>query len=231
MLAEIPGWSATMPQSVTFPKLQPQWIFDRDCVQFFALLDGEEVVKCLVAAEALETHFCARNISREEALRAFLEHEAEIEAVAREKILKGNYKRGDEVLLRMADFPRRTTTTTPSPRPAHGLRTVIDPTIATDPMLLSGVNEAKFVFEQELATGSIQATATWERVQVQPNKSLAQITLTDDETKATVRGLFSAGDLANLNYARFSLFRLWDDLLRERGRRQLEALEPAPQGG
>jgi hypothetical protein len=217
-----------MPQSVTFPKLKPQWIFDRACVQFFATIDGEQVLKCLVSGEALQEHFGARDFSMEEAMRAFLDHREEIEAVAREKILKGNYKRGDEVPLLMADFPRKTTTTTPSPRPTHGLRTEIDPAISEDPMLLSGVKEAIFLLEQELATGSIQVNAVWERVRVPPNKSLAQLTLADDETKATVTGLFSAGDLTNLNYARFSLFRLWDDLLRERGRRQLEALQTAP---
>jgi hypothetical protein len=220
-----------MSQSVTFPKLKPQWLFNRDCVQFFATIDGEQVLMCLVSAEALYTHFGARDFSGEEALRAFLEHQEEIEAVARQKILKDNPKRGDVVLLRMADFPRKTTTTTPPPRPARGLRTVIDPTISEDPLLLSGVNEAKFVLEQDLATGSIQAIAAWELVRVPPNKSLAQLTLTDEETKASVTGLFSTGDLENLNYARFSLFRLWDDLLRERGRRQLEALQAAPSSG
>jgi hypothetical protein len=220
-----------MPQSVTFPKLKPQWVFDRDCVLFFATIDGEQVFKCLVSGEALFTHFGAGDLSMEEAMRAFLEHREEIEAVAREKILKGNYKRGDEVLLRMADFPRKSGTTTSPPRPAHGLRTVIDPNISEDPQLLSGVNEAKFVLEQDLATGSIPVTATWELVRVPPNKSLAQLTLVDDETGATVTGLFSVGDLENLSYARFSLFRLWDDLLRERVRRQLEALQAASNSG
>jgi hypothetical protein len=220
-----------MPQNVYFPKLQPQWVFDRDCVSFFATIDGEQVLKCLVSAEALFEHFGAKDNSMEEAMRAFLEHREEIEAVAREKILKGNYKRGDEVLLRMADFPRTTTPTTPSPHPTHGLRTVIDPTIFDDPMLLSGVKEAEFVLEQDLATTSMQATANWKLVQVPPNKSLAQLTLTDDETKATVTGLFSSGDLASLNYARFSLYRLWDDLLRERVRKLLESLQTTAQAG
>jgi Protein of unknown function (DUF1488) len=220
-----------MPQNVTFPKLKPQWVFDRDCVQFFAAIDGEQVLKCLVTAEALEAHFGAVGISMEEAMRAFLEHREEIEAVAREKILKGNYKRGDEVLLRMADFPGKTTTTTSSQRPAHGLRTVIASALSEDPALQRGAEVANRLFEEELATGSIQVTAAWEPVRVPPNKSLAQLTLTDDETGVTVTGLFSAGDLANINYARFSLFRLWDDLLRERGRRQLEALQAGPQSG
>lgn len=220
-----------MPRSITFPKLEPQWLFDRDCVLFFAAIDGEQVLKCLVSAEALYTHFGARGFSGEEEIRAFLDHREEIEAVAREKILTGNYSRGDEVLLRMVDFPRRTTTTTSSPRPPHGLRTVIAPAISEYPMLLSRVNEAKFVLEQELATGSIQVTATWELVRVPPDKPLALLTLSDDETKATVRGLFSASELADLNHARLSLFRLWDDLLRERGRRQLEALEAVSKSG
>ncbi len=222
------SWSTTIPQSVTFPKLKPQWLFDRDCVQFFAAIDGEQVLKCLVSTEALFSHFGMKDFSEEAALRTFLEHREEIEAVAQEKILKGNYQRGDDVLLRMADFPRKTTTTSPSLRPARGLRAVIDPTISEAPALLSGVNEATFALERDLATASIPVTATWEPVPVQPNKFLAQLTLADDETKATVTGLFSADDLANLSDARFSLLRLWDDLLRERVRRQLEALQAAP---
>ena len=74
-----------------------------------------------------------------------------------------------------------------------------------------------------LRPASMFATAFWELVRVASGKSLVQLTLTDQETMASVSNLFSAVDLANLEYARFSLFRLWDDLLRERGRRQLEA--------
>lgn len=218
-----------MAHDVTFPKLKPQWVFDRDCVLFFAALNGEVVLKCLVTAEALETHFGAQDISMGEAMRAFFEHREAIEAVARKKILDGNYKYGDELLLKTSDFPKTTSSVKPVlPRPAHGLRTEIDPAINEDPMLLSGVKEATFVLEQHLATGSRQVTANWELVRVQPAKALAKLTLTDDETQGSVYGLFSTGDLTNLPYTRFSLFRLWDDLLRERGRRQLEALQDAP---
>jgi hypothetical protein len=220
-----------MSHSVTFPKLKPQWLFDRDCVQFFAAIDGEEVLKCLVSAEALYTHFGARDFSGEEATRAFLEHQEEIEAVAREKILKGDYKRGNEVLLRMADFPRKTSETVSPARPAHGLRTVIAPALSEHPMLLSGVQEAKFILEQDLARGSIQVEATWELVESPPGKPFALLTLTDEETKVSVEQLFSARALENFDDVRFSLFRLWDDLLRKRGRRQLEALEAVPKSG
>lgn len=213
-----------MPQSVIFPKLEPQWIFGRDCAQFFAAVDGEHVLKCLVSAEALYTHFGARDFSMEEALRAFLEHREEIEAVAQAKILNGNSKRGDEVLLRMADFPAKTPSRALPPR---GLYTVVDPAITEDPWLLSGGQEAKDFLEQELVTRSRRTTASWDLVPVLPDKHLVQLTLTDDETKATRTGLFSAGDLANLNSAHYALFRLWDDLLQERGRRRLESLQDA----
>ena len=218
-----------MPQSVIFPKLKPQWVFDRECVQFFAAVDGEQVLKCLVSAETLYTHFGAKDFSTEEATRAFLEHRGEIEAVAQGKILKGDYTSGDAVFLRTADFPQRATA--PVPDSARSLRAVIDPALSDDPQLLSGVNEATAVLEQEFAPRSRRTTARWEAVPLPADKRLAQLTLADEETKATTTALFSARDLANLSDTRFSLFRLWDDLLRERGRRLLGSFQTSPELG
>lgn len=218
-----------MPHNITFPKLLPQWIFDRDCVQFFAAIDGEHVLKCLVTAEALEAHFGAKELTEDEAVRAFLGHREVIEAAAREKILKETYKSGDEVLLKMADFPRKTNS--PLPRPERGLRTVIAPGMSEEPGLLSRVTEANALLERDLARSKLPATATWELFRESPHTSYALLTLTDDETKAAVIELFSPNDLANLNGVRFSPYRIWDNLLQARGKKQLEALEVASTAG
>jgi hypothetical protein len=220
-----------MPGSVTFPSIEPQWVFNRDCVLFYAIVD-DEIVKVLVSAEALETHFGAKGLAEESCMRAFRENRVTIEEVARRKILSGSYKRGDEVLLKMADFARTTTTTTASPRThSYGLVIKVPAAIVEDPFLLSGVNEANSVLQEELVTGAMPMSAHWDLIPVAGRRPLVTLTLTDQETETSVTGPFTADDLAKLDYARFSLFRLWDDLLRERGRKQLEALQDAPASG
>lgn len=64
--------------NVVFPQIDPQWIFDRDCVVFPAIVDGR-AVKCLVTMEALIQNFGAQGRSDEDFLRAFVENRKRIE--------------------------------------------------------------------------------------------------------------------------------------------------------
>ena len=168
------------------------------------------------------THFGATQMNEQIALRAFQEHRAEIEEIAEKKILAGSYERGDEVSLRMGDFTRRSTPTTTTQGPRfRNLDARISQEILDDPFLLSGVREANLLLEEDLVREGMPVSAEWDLVPTPTSLQLARLHLTDSTTDAAVEGLFTGKDLANVPFARFSLFRLWDDLLREKGRKQM----------
>ena len=73
-------------------------------------------------------------------------------------------------------------------------------------------------------------SADWELVPSGAEK-LARLQLTDRSTKVAVDGLFTREDLANVAADRYPFFRLWDDLLRERGRKLMQGLEFAGDSG
>jgi len=98
-----------MPTIISFVR-GPRWIFDRDCVHFYAIADSK-VINCLITAEALMHHFGAREYEAEEFLRAFRERKGEIEAVARQRIQADDYDTGDEVVLKTNDIPHKPTST------------------------------------------------------------------------------------------------------------------------
>jgi hypothetical protein len=214
-----------MADQVVFPRTEASWLFDRDAVRFFALYRGR-VINCVISMEALYSHFGANDFTAEESLRAFNEHRSVIEDIARSKIASSDPKPGEYVLLVSEDFPKRGTTTTPPPN-TPGLITRASAAIHNDPQLRAWVGEANAILQRDLAHGRKPATAEWDVVDVPGGVKLAKLKLTDPETGAAVDGLFTREDLSNLPFARFSLFRLWDDMLRERGRKQMESLVSA----
>jgi len=87
-----------MPTTIVFPKVEPQWLFERDCVWFPCLVNGNPV-KCLVAFELLLERFGAKSFDQHEAMRAFRENRPAIEFLAEAQIVLGRVPAGDEILL------------------------------------------------------------------------------------------------------------------------------------
>ena len=114
-----------------------------------------------------------------------------------------------------SDFPHQATTTTAPPRITR-LETRIAPEISNDPKLLDGVHEANAVLEEEFLRSGTRVSASWDVVPTPTDLHLARLTLTDIASRSTVEGLFTSDVLSNLRNSRFPLFRLWDDLLREK---------------
>jgi hypothetical protein len=211
-----------MSDQIVFPRTEASWLFDRNSVRFYALYRGR-VVNCVISVEALYSHFGANDFSAEEALRAFNEHRPVIEDVARRKIEQSDPKPGDDVRLVKEDFPKRSTTITLPPQ-TPGLVIRDSAAINSDPQLQAWVAEANSILQRDLARGRNPVTAEWDVIVVPGGVKVAKLKLTDGETRASVDGLFTKEDVSNLSSARFSLFRLWDDLLRERVRRLTDLL-------
>lgn len=210
-----------MPRTIGFPMSTPRWVVDRECVAFYAIAD-KSLLKCLISAEALEAHFGAKDLGEREAMRAFTENRGVIERVAREVITAGRFNRGDEVVLRISSF------TTVSKALSISYRTEntgveISPEIK-DPALLRGITKANSVLDEDFARGRAHIKVAWNHLPPVSDLALVQLTLTDLSMNTSVQGLFTSDDLEDLPFVRFALFRLWDDLLRERGMRQRESL-------
>ena len=210
-----------MPSTISFPMSTPQWVADRECVTFYAIAD-KSLLKCLISAEALEAHFGAKGLGEREAMRAFMENRGIIESVAQEVIHAGQFNRGDEVVLRISSFATVSKAFS-VPSRTRNITVKISPEIK-DPTMLSGIFKANSVISEDLASGMIHLKVVWNPLPSVRDLALVQLTLTDLSTNASVEGLFTSDDLEILPFSRFALFHLWDDLLRESGTRQREAL-------
>jgi hypothetical protein len=211
-----------MPSTISFPMSTPQWVVDRNCIAFYAIAD-KSLLKCVISAEALEARFGAKGLGEREAMRAFMENRGIIESVAREVIDAGQFNRGDEVVLRIRNFATVSKALSISYR-TENTTVNISPDIK-DPALLSGITKANSVLNEDFARGRPNIKVVWNPLPPVRDLALVQLTLTDLSMNASVQGLFTSDDLEDLPFARFALFRLWDDLLRERGMRQREAID------
>jgi Protein of unknown function (DUF1488) len=212
-----------VPKSITFPPAQPYWLFERECLRFPALVDGS-IINCLVSGEALFQHFGARSMSADEARRAFSDHMPAIQEAARRKIEAGEFNTRGELLLKISDFATQATTT-PAPFSERTLRVSYPEKLDSAPVLKDLIVNATRILEDELASALPHVVAEWKLLPVPTGETLAQLTIRDLETKGWVEGWFTPADLKNKPMFRFSLFRLWDDLLQERGRVQIGELQ------
>lgn len=208
-----------MPNKIEFPKVEPQWLFNRDCVRFFAVVDNS-VIHCAISIEALIFNFGARDNSDTEALRTFHEHRAEIELAARSKIEKRAIETGGEVILRSNDFPERSAVSHPMAKTS--LVTKVSSAIQ-DVVLLNRIRAANIILQSDFVRGSMPIQAEWES----SVDNLVKLTLRDVETSATADDLFTRSDLSDTQSVRDSLFKLWDDLLSAKGERLSRAFETA----
>jgi hypothetical protein len=77
-----------VPQNIQFVEGKPRYIFERDCLEFRALVDGRDV-ECLVTGELLMHRFGARAFTEDAFREAFTRHESEIHAIAQHHIEMG----------------------------------------------------------------------------------------------------------------------------------------------
>jgi hypothetical protein len=77
-----------VPLEIRFSDPDPRYVFDRDCLEFHALVDGKPV-QCLVTGELLLARFGARDMTEDSLRQAYREHTAEIQEIARNHIANG----------------------------------------------------------------------------------------------------------------------------------------------
>lgn len=196
-----------MPQTISFPDIEPSWMFDRNSVLFLALVDGEPV-RCMVSMEALHSWF-GSGFTQDENLKAFRENRDAIIARARQKIEAGDINPGDEVLLRQDDGPQPKST--------------FSQTIRENAAVSSLVDEATGVLAQVIARTASDIRAGWQLVDT-AKTPIVQLTLEDKHNQVAATDWFSIKELQNKTILRRRLDRLWGDLLQASSHKQLEAI-------
>jgi len=86
---------------LTFPAPMESIILGRDVVLFYGQ-DGEAVVRCAIAGEALDTHFQGRGRDKLEVFRA---NRQPIEQEVRRRYLAGDTELDGSILIRVGDLP------------------------------------------------------------------------------------------------------------------------------
>jgi Fic/DOC family protein/uncharacterized protein DUF1488 len=86
---------------LTFPSPMESVVFGRDMVLFYGQ-DGEAVVRCLIAGEALDTHFQG---SGKDKLEVFRANRQPIEQEMRRRFLAGDTELDGSILIRAGDLP------------------------------------------------------------------------------------------------------------------------------
>ena len=218
-----------MPKEVYFPPVHPVWEFERDSVRFYAIVNARTVV-CRVSGEALMQHFGAKTLDASDAVRAFEQHRQAIEAVARRKIDHEVEARGSvpEVILTTADFQRAGSDT--AKVASTGFLTVTPPDVLEDPGLSGMVKTIDSILPENFPRGKSSVTIEYSKIPVPNRPALLGVKLTESDSGATVESIFTQEDLQKEHFARFSLFRLWDDLLRGKARRLAQSSQSSPAG-
>ena len=199
-----------MPKDIFFPEVIPQWVWDRDCVAFPALVDGK-LVRCLITMEALNTHFQAR-LSEEDCLRAFEENKKVIHDMARKKILSGEYSPKGEIMIRSDD---------------SGAVHEIQQMPFHEPSLNNSFLNAWQILDNIAGEKLKSVTSKWNIVPNPGGDWTCQLILQDKLSKAASSAIFTSNELkdaASLG-VRLKLIRVWGDLLEARAREQHQQVQ------
>ncbi len=106
-LLKIVGWRREMLQKpeLVFTSQRPRYDFDRDVVIFMAG-DRGGPVRCEISREALEDHFEADGLNREERVERAIQNISIIERIARAKYLYWPIEEPGVILIRTEEVPR-----------------------------------------------------------------------------------------------------------------------------
>ncbi len=88
--------------TLTFPEGRESYDWERQLVTFPAN-DGRNEVSCAISGEALEDHFGAQRMERNECVAAFSSNREDIEALARRKFALNRLEADGSVLIRSSD--------------------------------------------------------------------------------------------------------------------------------
>lgn len=208
-----------MAEKIYFPGTKPQWIFERDCLVFLAIVD-DKPVRCIISMEALFQDYGAKSGSEKDCIQAFNEHRAAIENEAAARINARAMTPEREVIIR-ASFEK-----SKANRLLHFLRS---PEIAARPDLSKLLHDVTFRYVGRFAPVGCETRVHWE-IAGQPEQNLFQIRLEDAEAESSTVDWFSRQQLEDPDYLRRRFDFLWAEYLSARSKRQLEKISSDKEG-
>lgn len=87
-----------MSKEIVFPEIEPDYVFDRDCLAFPALVDGKSIA-CFASGELLMHRFGATAFTEKALREALARHKAKIHSIARHHIEMGWVNSENQVIL------------------------------------------------------------------------------------------------------------------------------------
>ncbi len=197
-----------MPEKIVFPDRKPHWEFDRDCLSFPAFVEGR-LVKCLVTAELLMSQFGARDFTQKELERAYTEHKAAIQGVARSLIEAGQVMQNNEVLVTTRVFRLKIVSFTEK--------------LQRNRELFHLAQKTTEWLEEIVGSSAGLTEAEWDVGEDARGRAVVTLRLSD--WTGSVTGVFDPRELESAKETRFRLHRIWGDLLQIRSHRQLEEIQ------
>lgn len=192
-----------MPREIVFPEGEPRYVFERDCLAFPAKVDGQPV-ECLVTLELLMANFGAEEPSEQAMRKAYREHRAAIQDLARIQIENGWIDEESRVFL-TTRFTRLTVT--------YGER------LRSNPNLRASSEAAQRLLTEIIGPNAEEVNVEWDAENRPPD--LVLLTLRIMDPSLPYSGKVSLGPKVWQDSTTLSLILggAWSDLLRARSRR------------
>jgi uncharacterized protein (DUF736 family) len=191
----------TVAKEITFPDVDPQYVFDRDCLSFRALA-GDEPVECLVTGELLMSRFGAPNMDEASLRRAYHEHKAAIQELAREHNRNGWVQ--DRRVFLTTRFTR--------------LNVTFGEQIGRWPTGRALADKAHRRLVEIIGPDASEVVVAWDRVENQEGRTRISLHITDPSLDASVSADFDPREWEDLAWLRLDLASAWSTFLRRRSR-------------
>lgn len=192
-----------MPAEITFPAPDPQYVFDRDCLAFRAIAGGRTVM-CLVTCELLYSNFGAKDFTEQEMRRAFREHSAQIQAIAKEHIENGWIDEEGRVFL-----------TTRHTR----LHVTITDSLTRWPEGLAAAKESRPLLLDIIGPNAEEVNVEWGTFDGPDQPTLVSLSIHDPKLAITNRTTFTPPLPADPDTRRLWFARIWAHILKMRSQR------------
>jgi len=198
-----------MPKTIEFPDVPPWWVFERDCVAFVALVDGNPI-RCFITMEALLKYFGARSHYESDCIQAFQEKRNRIQEIARRKIAQDEFTPGPagELLIKTTDV---------EPTPSRVIASKISDEIRHDKELERLVSRANWILVELIGDYPHDLNTEW-RIPSAGRQDLLQFTILDRAAGVATVFPFTIAQLTDAQFLKEKLYLVFSEFLRARSK-------------
>jgi len=186
---------------ISFPAIEPRYVFERVCLAFPALADGKPI-ECYVTAELLNAGFGATDFTEKSMREAYTSHRAEVQALAQGHIENG-----------WIDDQNRVFLTTRHTR----LSVTYDDDVDKIPRGRDIATSAQRFLTGIIGPNAQAVDVRWVASVERPFAGI-YVEISDPVTKYFARGFVGQKETIDGDFNSFHLAKLWSGVLGERSR-------------